>query len=52
MSVFHICGSMEIVKNENEKNKLRVSEPVIDSYVLRNPDDNPQLAKHTTGLRT
>jgi hypothetical protein len=52
MTVFHIYGSMEIKKNENEKNRFRVCEPVIDSYVLLNPGDNPQLAKHTAGLRT
>lgn len=31
---------------------IRVCEPAIDSYVLRNLDDNPQLAKDSAGLRT
>jgi len=31
---------------------IRVCEHVTESYVLRNLDDNPQLAKHTTGLST
>jgi len=31
---------------------IRVCEPVIDSYVLRTPDDKPQLVRHTAGLGT